>query len=120
MCCSRINTEILLANLFAKSSDRQYSLSDLQGYLNFLTEHFPVYVASDFSEQAVRECAARYQMLYQVEEQENELVVYPGELTPNLAYFNWVFPEGVVRFLEETTDSFLEQQDFASATSVRG
>lgn len=107
MCCTRINTEDLLANLFAKTETSEYSLSTLQGYFTFLTEHFPLYVASDFSEQAVRKCAEKYPMLYQIRDQEGDLVVCSGEQTPNLAFFNRALPSAVSEYLGRTTSSFL-------------
>lgn len=107
MCCTRINTEALLANLFAQTADQNYSLSDLQDYFTFLTEHFPLYVASDFSERAVRECVEKYPMLYQGREQDGDFIVCPGEQIPNLSFFNRALPNAVSEYLGGTTSSFL-------------
>lgn len=63
MCCNRINTDVLLANLFAVSP-RRYTETDIRSYLDFLTECFPTYVTSDYSPQRIRECVAQYPELY--------------------------------------------------------
>lgn len=64
MCCCIINTEVLLANLFAKlKGAEQVSLQTIESYLNFLVDCFPVYVISDFSAASVKRCAEKYPKL---------------------------------------------------------
>lgn len=114
MCCNRIDTDSLMANLFAvsrKSGDAHleaFSLTSLGKYLDFLSERFPVYVASDFSKQAVDECIAAYPDLYQrMEDETGELVVRSGKLCPNLDYFNASFSENISTFINNMTKLYL-------------
>lgn len=45
MCCCRINTEVLLSNLFAKSEkSATYTLDNLKDYLKFLAKGMPIYL----------------------------------------------------------------------------
>lgn len=115
MCCNRINTDALMANLFAASCASEdhvpgeFSLTSLGEYLDFLSERFPVYVASDFSRQAVDECIAEYPDLYQrIEGEGGELVVRSGRLCPNLAYFNATFSENISAYIHNMTKLYLD------------
>ncbi|MCI9330807.1 MAG: hypothetical protein HFG05_01350 [Oscillibacter sp.] len=106
MCCNRINTDVLLANLFAVSP-RRYTETDIRSYLDFLTECFPTYVTSDYSPQRIRECVAQYPELYHATEQDGIMAVSPGELTPKLSYFNDIYPESISSYITRSTESFL-------------
>ena len=110
MCCNRINTDVLLANLFALTDDYpvEYAFDYLKVYLRFLSERFPTYLTTNLSEQMVRECVARYPDLYQIFERGDELVVAAGELIPNLDYFNAVYPSSVSDYIKELTQSFVQ------------
>lgn len=114
MCCNRIDTDALMANLFAVSCESEdthpegFSFTVLRKYLDFLSERFPVYVASDFSRQAIDECVAEYPDLYQLAEVEGEeLIVKSGNLCPNLEYFNASFSENISTFINNMTKMYL-------------
>ena len=114
MCCNRINTDALMANLFAVSREsedsppEEFSFTVLSEYLDFLSERFPVYVASDFSRQAIDECVAEYPDLYQrIENEGGELIVKSGSLCPNLEYFNASFSESISAFINNMTKIYL-------------
>ena len=114
MCCNRIDTDALMANLFAVSREsvepypEEFSFTALRKYLDFLSERFPVYVTSDFSRQAIDECVAEYPDLYQRAESEGgELIVKSGSLCPNLEYFNASFSESISTFINNMTKIYL-------------
>lgn len=107
MCCCRINTDVLMANFFAKLEDnRAITLNDLQSYLDFLSEEFFVYVYSDFCAEKVKECAEEYSELYQIKKLGEEFVIERGSLTPNLKYFNAIYSEAVSSHIERMTSYF--------------
>ena len=73
-----------MANLFAASykqkhidstSKIMFSMEQLREYLQFLSDQFPVYVASNFSEEAVSECAHKYPLYYQLAEQDGSTYI---------------------------------------------
>lgn len=116
MCCSRINTDALMANLFAASSENaeqapiEFSVSALGDYLSFLSERFPVYVASDFSVQAVDECVEEYPELYQKDEGEDGQTVIrsPGLGRSDLEYFNASFSKDISTHISRMTQLYLK------------
>jgi len=115
MCCNRINTDALMANLFAVSGEiaeqvpMEFSVSSLGDYLSFLSERFPVYVASDFSMQAVDECVEEYPELYQkCEDKDGQTVIRSsGRELPNLAYFNASFSKDISTHISRMTKLYL-------------
>ena len=111
MCCYRINTEVLLANLFARSKKYpiSYSVSNVNGYLRFLSERFPTYLTTNLSEQAIRDCISQYPELYQLSnDKKGETVVESGGFRPNLDYFTAVYSQGVCYYIENITYEYLE------------
>ncbi len=106
MCCNKINTDVLLANLFAVSP-RKYTEEDIGSYLKFLVDRFPTYVTSDYSPQRIQECAVQYPELYSMAEQDGVMEVLPGEVRPKLSYFNAIYPESVSSYIARSTESFL-------------
>jgi len=134
MCCSRINTDVLLANLFAASGDFagtrpvEFSVASVREYFSFLSERFPVYVTSDFSLQAVNDCVEEYPELYQKCKDENGQTVIrsSGCKHPNLEFFNAPFSKDISTHISRMTKLFLstalqtapEPPQDASAPSV--
>ena len=115
MCCNRINADILMANLFAEShqfsgqsSEVKFSIDQLNEYFKFISDQFPVYVASNFSKQAVDECVSRYPAYYQFEEDDNE-VIKSGEKYPDLDFFNAIYSESVSRYISRITQKYLDK-----------
>lgn len=106
MCCNKINTDVLLANLFA-ASPRKYTAEDIRNYLEFLADRFPTYVTSDYSLQRIQKCAVQYPELYSMAEQDGAVEVLPGEVRPKLSYFNAIYPESVSSYIARSTESFL-------------
>lgn len=112
MCCYRINTEVLLANLFAGSSEYpiSYTVNNLNEYLRFLYERFPTYLATNFSEQAVYDCTVQYPELYLLStNKEGVMVVKSGGFRPNLDYFNSPYSTGVRNFIKGITNAYLKE-----------
>lgn len=111
MCCYRINTEVLLANLFARSKEYpiSYSVHSVNGYLRFLSESFPTYLATNLSDQAICDCIVEYPELYRLsKDADGNIVVKSGEFRPNLNYFNAPFTKGVCNYMENVTYAYLE------------
>lgn len=118
MCCYRINTEVLLANLFARSKEYpiSYSVRNVNGYLRFLSERFPTYLVTNLSEQAICDCVLQYPELYQLsKDMDGNIVVKSGGFRPNLKYFNAVYSKGVCNYIENTTYAYLETLEQESA-----
>ena len=67
-----------------------------------------VYVASNFSKQAVDECVSRYPAYYQFEEDDNE-VIKSGEKYPDLDFFNAIYSESVSRYISRITQKYLDK-----------
>lgn len=117
MCCNRINTDTLMANLFATSykiynspSKIVYSIEQLREYLQFLSDQFPVYVASNFSKEAVNECVHKYPLYYQLAEREDgEVIVRSGKEHPNLDYFNAIFSESISTYIDRITNMYVRE-----------
>lgn len=102
-----------MANLLAKNPDDSgVTLQILRDYLDFLIEHFPVYVSSDFCEDRVLDCVEKYPELYLRTGKGDNLVISSGELLPNLKYFNSIYSETVADYLERVTDSFVKNKLF--------
>jgi len=107
MCCNRINTDVLLANLFAVSH-RTHTDTEIRNYLDFLTDCFPTYITSDYSPQRIRECTVQYPKLYSMKEEDGTIEVMPGERRPNLSYFNAIYPDNISSYIIRSTESFLQ------------
>lgn len=116
MCCNRINTDALLANLFAVQDgepweERNFSMEFLKNYVEFLSKMFPEYLATDFCEQAVRECVAKYPTLYQIAEaDDDDFTVQASEKRPNLKYFNAAYSASISKYIEQITNAYLKGQ----------
>ncbi len=111
MCC-KVNTDVIMANLFAKKLDNDgVSIDTLKKYFEFLKEHFPVYLASDFSEYAIEYCVKVFPQLYRSDGKGVDLVIYHGEQIPNLRFFNCKYNEVVSKYIEDTTIMFLKEYD---------
>lgn len=109
MCCNRINTDVLLANLFAVSPHRcTYTAEVIGKYLGFLTDCFPTYVTSDYSPQRIQECVVQYPELYTMSERDGVMAVIPGKIRPKLSYFNAIYPDSISSYITRSTKSFLE------------
>ncbi len=118
MCCNRINTDALMANLFAASDEDtglaplEFSVASLREYFVFLSERFPVYVASDFSPQAVDDCVEAYPELYQMCQNEGGQTVIrlSGRKRPNLKFFNAPFSKDISTHISRMTKLFLNTE----------
>jgi len=115
MCCNRVNTDVLMANLFAAmgnsdSAPREVSVDTLRKYFRFLSERFPVYVASDFSEQAVEDCIEEHPELYQkIKGEDGQTVIRAsGRKCPNLEFFNAPFSPDISTHIKRMTKLFLD------------
>lgn len=106
MCCSRINTDVLLANLFA-ASPRTYTEKDIGSYLDFLVDSFPTYVTSDYSPQRIQECAVQYPELYSMAERDGVMEIIPGKIRPKLSFFNAIYPDNISSYITRSTTMFL-------------
>ncbi len=110
MCCNRIDTDTVLANLFAVTDGgtRGYTLEQIESYFSFLVESWPCYVSTDFSKQEIYACVRRYPELYRVSgESEEEKHVQPGTLRPSLTFFNAGFSEGADKYLKAISMAYM-------------
>lgn len=111
MCCEQINTEVLLANLFAAAGPGQcFSLTDIGEYLGFLLEQVPTHVSSDLSAERVLDCSNKYPLLYNITGHGGEMIVGSGSLRPKLQYFNAIYTNHVADYLVRITKTFLKQR----------
>ena len=109
MCCSRLNTEVILANLIAaKGRSARFSMEDLESYVQFLSDSIPGYVTSDLCEERVLECAAEYPQLYQAHyTPEGDLVVQAGKMCPCVDFFNSGYSREAAGHIREMSNLFL-------------
>ena len=114
MCCIRIDTDVLLANFFAQKypANKKFcaSIDVLEDYLLFLSGMFSQYLATDFCEQKVEECIAKYPQLYRRLEANSVLLVVSGNLVPNLEYFNALYSDEVSKYIQKVTKVYLQSQ----------
>lgn len=109
MCCCRINSDVLLANFYALSP-RSHTFEEISDYMSYLTERFPVYVATNFSLHSIKKCVESYPELYSMSDVNGEVIVHSGKLTPNLQYFNSIYNEAVSDYIIRCTKNFVESQ----------
>lgn len=111
-CCCRIDTEQILANFFAKlNSDRDVTVQELENYLNYLSERFPIYVSSNLSQSSIQQCVEKYPRIYGFKEQnDHSITIHTSELVPNLKYFNTCFSEAYASFIERTTEGYFRDK----------
>ena len=111
MCCYRINTEVLLANLFVNSEyPVDYTYDDVHNYFRYMAEKFPTYLCTDLSEQALYDCGAEYPDIYTVyRSKDGKVTVRSKEYKPNLDYFNVSYSYGLRNYMEYVTKEYLAE-----------
>lgn len=110
MCCDRINTDTLLANLFASGSRNYYTFEELAEYYEYLLSFSAMYVASDFCEDSVRQCTNRYPTLFRMYEDVGQVpVVYTGTARPNLQFFNAAYSLDMQDYIRRVTDFYVSK-----------
>ncbi len=109
MCCCRINTEVLMANLFAESAkSATYTVDNLKCYLQFLSKGIPTYLSTNFSKKAVCDCVERYPKLYQISNKEDgTIIIRSGSEFPNLEYFNAAYPTNMSEYIKKVTSVYV-------------
>lgn len=111
MCCCRIDTDVLMANLFAESADNdvRYTMENMGDYLNFLSQKIPIYLSTNFSEETVFKCAQRFPKLYKFSKDENgTIIVESGNSRPNLEYFNASYSANVSDYIKKITRVYID------------
>ena len=109
MCCLRVDTDVILAQLFAASKyPVSYTMEDIKKYFNFLSQKFPVYLTTNLCEDLVVSCTEEYPELYVLSNNGKEIVVKSGNFYPNLDYFMTMFQEGNKNYMKIVTESYLE------------
>lgn len=107
MCCNRINTDVILANIFALQRT-SVTMDDLTAYVNFLSQMFSTYMATDFDEASVRHIVSMYPILYSIKEQQDGgFAVLAGKKRPNLKFFNSMYPDNWASYLQQVTEAYL-------------
>ncbi len=112
MTCLRINTKVLMANLFAeiKSKNSTVSNNDLKKLLCKLSTYSPVYIQSDFSINKIINCVENYPDLYQNITMENGIVIIqPGNKLPNLDFFNVSYPTDAINYIHGIVRQFVKE-----------
>lgn len=110
--CTRIDTDVLLAYLFAVDAkcDSQYSFAMIREYLRFLSDRFPTYITTDLSKDKICECVANHPKLYTLCEKDGELFIAAGELIPNIDYFATIYPDDTKNYIKRLTTVFVKKQ----------
>lgn len=103
----RINTDVLLANLFASGRRKYYTLGELSEYLEFLRSCSGMYLGSDFCDESVRLCADRYPTLFYYEDVEGAPVVHSRTAQPNLQFFNAPYSADMRDFIQRVTNYYV-------------
>lgn len=111
MCCIRINTDVILANIFALQRT-SVTIDDLTAYVEFLSKMSPTYVSTDFAESSVKYSVEKYPTLYSIEEkQDGDFVVLAGEKRPNLQFFNSLYSDSWASYLQRITKAYLSHKE---------
>lgn len=115
MCCNKIDTDTLMANLFVESlvsnpscHEIKFSIDQLNGYFKYVSVQFPVYVASNFSEQAIYECVLKYPTYYRFIEEGNTKFIKSGKENPNLDLFNAIYSKNISTYIRRITKKYLD------------
>ncbi len=109
--CNQINTDVMLANLFAQNSTypSAYSFGQIDDYFSFLVASWPCYLVSDFSKVAIRRCAQQHPELYQLCKMPNgDSGLQSGRLVPSLKFWNALYPKDVAKYIEEISKYYVE------------
>lgn len=109
MCCIRINTDVILANIFA-IRDVPISANELSDYVNFMYSYMPTYVITDFCKESVKEVVDIYHELYIFEEKDGSFVVSAGKMMPNLKFFNSRYSDAVALCIQRGTKFYFDPQ----------
>ncbi len=120
MCCCRIDTEVLMANLFAKSADTAaYTVDNLKCYVQFLAKEIPTYLSTNFSKTAVCNCVERYPNLYQMSSMEDgTIVIRSGNEFPNLEYFNAAYPSNMSEYIKKVTSVYVANNKYDNSVTA--
>jgi len=111
MCCCILETDVLLANFFAKyKGSKPVSFQTFCSYLDFLSHNIPTYVISNLSVPEVKRCAKQYPTLYKIEKINGKVFIACGEKVPKLSFFNSVYNNATASFIERLTEAFLKHQ----------
>lgn len=109
MCCIRIYTSTMLANIFAIQRN-PVTYKTMDKYVKFLADMFPTYLVTDFSEQSLIDAANDYPNLFKYTEEPDGLItMHAGERRPNLPYFNYPFPETTLKYYTNITKHFFDE-----------
>lgn len=110
-CCYRLDTDVILANLFEGSSyPVKYSYDDVHEYFRFLSERFPTYLSTNLSEHELYVCADEFYDLYSTyKDKDGEVYIESKDYKPNLDYFNCRYSFGLRHYLGDLTKEYLEQ-----------
>lgn len=109
-CCYRLDTDVILANLFEGSKyPVKYSYNDVHKYFRFLSERFPTYLTTNLSEHELYVCADEFHDLYSTYKGEDgEVYIKSKGYKPSLDYFNSKYSLGVQYYLGSLTEEYLK------------
>lgn len=102
MCCV-INTDTLLANLFAKGV-QVVSIFDLEKLLKYIGEGIHTEVVSDLSQTSVLRCASLFPNMVQSKDGATATV---GSKVPDPEYFMNRYSKPTAKHIDQLTDAFL-------------
>lgn len=108
MCCV-INTDTLLANLFAKGV-QVVSIFDLVKLLKYIGEGIHTEVVSDLSRTSVLRCASLYPNMVQ---SKDGTVATVGSRVPDPEYFMDRYSKPTAKHIDQLTDAFLATMENA-------
>lgn len=109
MCCTRVDTEVLLANMF---SSRNYSgegitAEQLANCVRYLANRLPGYLDSDVSLSRLKEVAYLYPRLFEFDGH----YVRRGKCMPRFEFFNKRYSENEREKIRTAINSFLEESN---------
>lgn len=103
----------MLANIFAVQRE-PIEIDDLKAYLKFLSDMFPIYIATDFGESSIGHVVQQYPTLYHIHEQGRNFVISAGIDRPNLKFFNSVYSDDLASYLQKITKFYMESERIKS------
>lgn len=105
---NRINTDVMLANLFESKRKISYTFDEIANYNRYLMD-MNISTASDFCEDSVRMCADHYPELFHVYEDNGRLLVECNkDKTPNIEFFNAAFSNDMKSCIKRVTSTYID------------
>lgn len=105
MCCLRVETDVLLANIMNSKNYNGVELTvyDLGNCVRYIANRMPGYLDSDVSSDRVGEIATMYPELFEYD----GVFVKRGQYLPRIEFFNQKYPEHIIERICAIINDFL-------------